>query len=145
MKLKYDLSSTILASFRGYHRLSFLFFYVKINRKLTCTKNKEAFCRRWRESTMQWELVDECWIWQANKFLARATAKHAMQPFIWVVMHSFSISIMAEVKIGGWRWIGEDWSWLLWTGFDQGGLTWIRVDWGESGRGDRHSCSRIHH
>ena len=79
MKLKYDLSSNIVASFRGSHRLSFLFFYVKNEQKTDVHEKQGSVLSKVKRKYHAMRTCGRVLNLTSKQILARATAKHAMQ------------------------------------------------------------------
>ena len=130
MKSKYDLSLNVVALFRASHRFSFFFFF----RQQNCTENRRLRKKKeglWSKVKREYFPLRNC-----GRVL-KLTSKQYFRDIhtqIWyadlslVVMHCFSFSVIAGVKISGFRRIEQDWSWLLWIGMGQQGLEWIGID-----------------
>lgn len=126
MKSKYDLSLNVVALFRASHRFFFFFLYaIKLHRKPTFKKKKEGLW--WKVKIEYFPLINFGRVLSRQHF-SEIHTQICYADLSLVVMHCFSFSVIAGVKIGGFRRIEQDWSWLLCIGMSQQGLEWIGID-----------------
>lgn len=129
MKSKYDLSLNVVVLFRASHRFSFFFVCSKTAQKTDVQEKKKEGL--WSKVKREYFPLRNC-----GRVLKLTSKQHFSEihtqicyaDLSLVVMHCFSFSVVAGAKIGGFRRIEQDWSWLLWIGMSQQGLEWIGID-----------------